>query len=219
MTSAAEPAMGTAGAKSESRPRDVTDLRAAYRAADKFAREVSEFRDAVATPANNELRYAGHHLLRALNDDGVAADPEHLRRAISHCHRAQYEAAEAGIVSALEMIKQFKEDYKYTPLKGIIPDYSKILRLVRTSQELLPEERDSEASDGSGELPDPAKYMTAFRDLREKYHVLEDHREEVKKQIRIERIKIQRFVIGTLATIAVGVVGVIVWLLRICLEN
>ena len=36
MTSAAEPAMGTAGAKSESRPRDVIDeLRAAYRAADK----------------------------------------------------------------------------------------------------------------------------------------------------------------------------------------
>ena len=212
MTSGAEPAMGAAGAKSESRPRDVIDeLRAAYRAADKFTREVSEFRDAVATPANNELRYAGHHLLRALNDDGVAADPEHLRRAISHCHRAQYEAAEAGIVSALDMIKQFEKDYKYTPLKDIIPDYSEILRLVRTSQELLPEERDSEASDGSGELPDPAKYMTAFRELREKCHVLEDHREEVKKQVRIERRKTQIFVIGTLATIALGAIG---WLLR-----
>ena len=212
--------MGTADAKSESRLRGtIGELRATYRAADKFAQEVSEFRDAVAIPANNELRYAGYHLLRALNDDGAATDLEHLRRAISHCQRAQYEASEAGIGSALDKIRQFKEDYKHTPLKDIIPDYSEILQLVRTSQELLSEERDSESSDGSGELPDPAKYMKAFRDLREKCHVLEDHREEVKKQVRIERRKAQRFIIRTSVTIAVGVIGVIVWLLKICLEN
>ena len=110
MTSANEPAKTPAETGTDARSGSpIAELRAAYSAADKFAREVFEFSDDVAIPATNELRYAGHHLLSALGDDGRIVGPEHLRKAISHCHRAQYEAAEAGIASAIKKISQFRK--------------------------------------------------------------------------------------------------------------
>ena len=69
-------------------------------------------RSEVAIPATNELRYAGHHLLQSINEDGMVHDEEYLRKAKSHCERAMYEAAEAGIMSALEQINDFRKDYK-----------------------------------------------------------------------------------------------------------
>ena len=39
----------------------ISELTESYDTADRFTREVAQFRSAVAVPANNELRYAGHH--------------------------------------------------------------------------------------------------------------------------------------------------------------
>ena len=44
-------------------PQQYRDL---YDKADSFAREVWQFRGTVALPAHNQLRYAGHHLLKSL---------------------------------------------------------------------------------------------------------------------------------------------------------
>ena len=195
MTSANEPAKTPAETGTDARSGSpIAELRAAYSAADKFAREVFEFGDDVAIPATNELRYAGHHLLRALGDDGQVVEPEHVRKAISHCHRAQYEAAEAGIASAIERISQFKEDYKLVELGEVIPDYYGILRLVRESQDMLPQERLDDGANADGEIPDPACYMDKFLELREKYRLLEDHRGAVIKRVRRDTEK-SRFLI------------------------
>lgn len=75
---------------------DLQELRRLYETADGFAREVGEFRSEVPIPAHNELRYAGHHLLQSLDNDGTVADEDQLRKARNHCERAMYEAAEAG---------------------------------------------------------------------------------------------------------------------------
>ena len=45
----------------------ISELTESYETADRFTREVARFRSAVAVRANNELRYAGHHLLQALD--------------------------------------------------------------------------------------------------------------------------------------------------------
>ena len=50
--------------------------------------------------------------MQALNDDGKIVDEEQLRRAKNHCERAMYEAAEAGIISALDSTRAFRQDYK-----------------------------------------------------------------------------------------------------------
>ena len=75
----------------------ISELTESYDTADRFTRDVAQFRSAVAVPANNELRYAGHHLLQALDGQEQVTKPEGLRKAKNHCERAMYDAAQAGI--------------------------------------------------------------------------------------------------------------------------
>ncbi len=75
----------------------ISELTESYETADRFTREVAQFRSAVAVPANNELRYAGHHLLQALDGQEQISKPDEVRKAKNHCERAMYDAAEAGI--------------------------------------------------------------------------------------------------------------------------
>lgn len=46
--------------------------------------------------AINQLRYAGRHLLDALHEGNEHDQYESVRKAVGHCHRACYDAAEAG---------------------------------------------------------------------------------------------------------------------------
>lgn len=124
----------------------VAELRQLYETADRFAREIAEFRTEIAIPAYNELRYAGYHLLRALNDDGKIVDEEQLRRARNHCERAMYEAAEAGIISALDSIRAFRQDYKDIVVGDVVPDYADKLVLAKNAQDLLASGRSGRSS-------------------------------------------------------------------------
>ena len=54
----------------------ISELTESYETADRFTREVAQFRSTVATPASNELRYAGHHLLQALDGQEQISKPE-----------------------------------------------------------------------------------------------------------------------------------------------
>ena len=202
-------ARGSGETAPEDSPRAlVAELRAAHGAADRFAREVFEFRNAVAIPAMNELRYAGHHLLRALADDGSVVDAEQLRKAVSHCQRAQYEAAEAGILAALGNIDLFKEEYKSLPIGECVVNYQDITAAARRAQNVLAGERSTEGPDVDGGLSDPTRYMDIFRDLRDKWFVLDGSRDELAKLARKEVKETRRFIFGiTLSVIAILISG------------
>lgn len=184
----------------------IGKVRATYEAADNFARKVGEFCAGAAIPAHNELRYAGHHLLRALADDGSISEPMQLDRAVAHCERAQYEAAEAGISYALDTIKQFKKDYRTVPVTTVVQDYLEIIRMARDAQELSTQTRSTTGPDEHGELPDPSAYMDMFEKLQESCGKLEDAREELNKLIRAEKMSSRRFLIR----MAVAILGVAV---------
>lgn len=79
------------------------------------------------------MRYAGHHLLQSIDDAGTV-DIETLRKAKSHCERAMYEAAEAGIMFCLDSIKEFREDYRDVVVSDVIQDYPQ--RCARAQQTL-----------------------------------------------------------------------------------
>lgn len=218
MTSRTESAPGDApndGAAAGSLPDSLAELRAAYAVADALAKEVFEFCDEVAIPALNELRYAGHHLLRALRDDGGIADREQLRKALSHCQRSQYEAAEAAIAHALGLIGKFQEDYKMVPIGQAVPDYPSIQKTVRAAQELAGRPRSNDGPNADGALPDAARYMEMFRQLREQHYVLEDARPELTKYIRKDRRALRRFI----TTVAIAAAGFVVALLTLLLTR
>ncbi len=87
----------------------IVEIRRLYDQADSLAREVGELRSEVQIPAINELRYAGHDVLLAITDDG-AVDIEAFGKAKSHCERAMYEAAEAGIMFCLDSHRGLQKD-------------------------------------------------------------------------------------------------------------
>ena len=193
-----------AGPTASSR-KSIGELRATYEAADNFARKVGEFCADVAIPAHNELRYAGHHLLRALADDGSISDPVQLDRALAHCERAQYEAAEAGIFYAIDIIEQFKKDYRTVPIVSVVEDYMEIKKMARDARDLLTQTRSTTGPNERGELPDPRACIDMFDKLRESCGKLEDAREELNKIIRAEKTSSRRFLIRLIVA-AIGVI-------------
>ena len=179
----------------------VAELRQLYETADRFAREIAEFRTEIAIPAYNELRYVGYHLLRALNNDGKIVDEEQLRRAKNHCERAMYEAAEAGIISALDSIRAFRHDYKDIVVSEVVSGYTDMLVLAQKAQDLLARGR----ADRVSAMKQASKYMNTFRELHTALEKLEASRDDLNAKIRAEAREIRRFALQ-LALTVLGIV-------------
>ena len=163
-------------------PVTIERYREEYDEADKFSRKVANYINEIAIPANNQLRYAGHHLLLALGDDGALCDEDQLRRAIHHCQRAKFEAAESGIVSALDNIELFRYEYRRTVVTDIVPNYIEIKRIARDAGKLLEQSREPENKTGFH-----SELMKMFEKISEVADVLDNSREDVNKKVRTER--------------------------------
>ena len=180
--------------------RSLAHYRQLYEDADTFAREVAEFRESVSIPAHNELRYAGHHLLQALDDGGSVANREQLRRACSHCERAMYEAAEAGIISLLTSIGQFQRDYRDIVISEVVPRYGECKALARKAREQVIRGR----SESDSATTTASEHMRAFRELRVAGDLLEDARDDLNAKLTDRQRKSRQFIVTT----AIAVLGV-----------
>lgn len=150
----------------------------------------------------NEMRYAGHHLLGALDDDGRIIEAAELIRATNHAKRACYEAGEAGILTALDQINTFKQDYKRTVVSSIIRNYGDIISDATHAQDRVKKERDHASPDGT----DFEDFVVHFRKLRDHCRILDLSRDELNKLALNERKVAQRWLIG-ICIAAVGIVA------------
>lgn len=85
------------------------------------------------TPAINQLRYAGRHLLNALRD----SDEGQLRKAENHCVRAWFDAFDGILLCQLKMIKDF--DDTHFPTDAVLrcfPEYKDSIGAIRSAQRL-----------------------------------------------------------------------------------
>ena len=77
-----------------------TAIQDIYRRAERHIKQVELCQAELPFGAINELRYAGHHLLKRLvaqeSGNSERAEQE-FQDAEDHCNRAMYEASEAGI--------------------------------------------------------------------------------------------------------------------------
>ena len=187
----------------------ISELAAAYKIADKSAREVAQFRSAVAVPAINELRYAGHHLLLSLDGTAPVLKPDDIRKATNHCERAMYDAAEAGIIFAIEEIACFQIDYKNVVVSRVVTDYPEIRGLAIRAQETLAQGRDARESAQT----QASEYMDLFRSLRDAVHRLNGARDDLnamlKKDAEDDRRFLLKFVIGVLGVLITA--SALVW--------
>lgn len=167
-------------------PTTIAEFRAEYAKADTLYQEVQSFRNKAGIPAMLELRYAGHHFLKSVGDDGQIVRQCDLDAALAHCRRACYEATEAGIMFALEIIKKFKEDYRSVVVSGVIPDY--VPRLRRTDEALAIIEVGR--ADDFDRSQDHASRIEVFRELRIFCRDLDAGRDEANKLVA-EAIKLE----------------------------
>ena len=165
----------------------VPELTESYEVADRFAREVAQFRSAIAVPANNELRYAGHHLLQALDGNAEVSKPDELRKAKNHCERAMYDAAEAGIIYAIDEIARFQDDCRGVVISRVIKEYPNVRALATRAQATLAQGRTGRASVEQ----QAAEYMDLFRQLRDAVHLLQGGRDDINAMIDQDRAKEQ----------------------------
>ena len=191
-------------------PESLQELKAIYEEADCFAREVGEFRSEVSIPAHNELRYAGHHVLQAIGDGGDV-DEDQIRKAKSHCERAMYEAAEAGITYALDWMEQFDSDYRDIVIVEVVTDYTEVRQAAYGAQNLLVQGRSQRAS-----VAEHARtYMTAFRGLKEAVKKLKASQGDLNAKVMSLKREHRRFVmtcllllLGALVTAAMGTANI-----------
>lgn len=98
-----------------------------YRRAERAIKRCDTLTDAVPTPAINQLRYAGYHILSAISADkaeNAAKTAQELIEADEHCKRAWLDAFDSVTRYHLRVIRTFEErQYPLRMIEKHIPDF------------------------------------------------------------------------------------------------
>lgn len=161
-----------------------------YEAADRFVREVGTFSKKAVIPALNELRYAGHHVIQAIDhNDRRVVDADKLRSARSHCRRAMYEASEAGIMFAASAVLSVHAAYPNIVISEVVRDYHEFRVRAKRAQDLVNRGR----ADRASVLDHTHAYMEAFRGLREAVDVLDAASDDLNAKVAARQLGDRRF--------------------------
>ncbi len=204
--------MSKSGAMISGKAQQATDGEALAETYGKFVQEydragelcakVQLFRKAAGIPAINEMRYAGYHLRHALDETGALRDRTQLEKARGHAQRASYEAAEAGLLLALEEINLFKNDYRNVVVTGDVKEYIVILSECEEAQRRLGVRRQL----GDGQELDHVRHQELFETLSKAANLLHAARPEINKRMREARTgKIRWIVTTVIAVLTLGV--------------
>ena len=195
-------------------PDSLQELKDLYEEADRFAREIGEFRSDVSIPAHNELRYAGHHVLQAIGDSGEI-DGDQIQKAKNHCERAMYEAAEAGITYALDWMDKFDFDYRDIVIVEVVTDYAGMRQAAYDAQDLLVRGR----SQRNSVVEHARMYMAAFHTLKKAVKQLKASQGDLSAKVMSLKRENRRFVITCLLLLLGAVVAAVVGAAIILLEQ
>ena len=98
-----------------------------YRRAERAIKRCDSLTDAVPTPAINQLRYAGYHILVAISADktgNVVKTSQELLEAEEHCKRAWLDAFDSVTRYHLKVIRTFEErQYPIRMIEKHIPGF------------------------------------------------------------------------------------------------
>ena len=114
-----------------------------------------------------------------------------------------YEAAEAGIISVLDSIKQFRKDYEDIVVKDVVDDYASIVVQAQKAQGLLARGRSDQMSSSER----ASCYMETFRQLRDASEILEAGRDDLNAKLSEQIKDKRRFIIRCLLILLGIVVG------------
>ncbi|MBF0632151.1 MAG: hypothetical protein HQL89_14325 [Magnetococcales bacterium] len=108
-----------------------------FQTAEKEIKQTELTNRNIVIPAINELRYAGHHLLKGLLAPSLEERVEQYLRASRHCQRARYDAIEARLWYILDKFKDFQDDYRKVSITPVWQDYGDHLQSFDSANSLL----------------------------------------------------------------------------------
>lgn len=150
------------------------------------------------TPAINELRYAGNHILKALSSESHESQTEDLIRAERHCQRAIYDAIEVGALDCFAVFDVFQDDYKLFEVSEVCPEYNETLDMVDSVRNFVRDAQKSQKED-------------FYKELQKKYQPLKeavDRLDRRRPQINVIMNKRRRRGFYVVAGLIVALLGV-----------
>lgn len=106
-------------------PDDLLTLANLYQQAESVLKSVEQRHgEGLVVPAVNELRYAGYHLVQALQAANAESEKSQLDRACKHCRRSIYDSVEVGIHKCLDQFRLFEHDYRLVQIADTAPEYN-----------------------------------------------------------------------------------------------
>ena len=121
----------------------VNEVGNLYDEAEKDIKAVGRVTNSLLVTGVNQCRYAGQHLVRALRVDDPAVREE-LEAAKRHLQRAIFDTNDAGIQFYLTEIDKFRRSR--VDWQAILPDYDKVVQVVRIANRHIVEASASHSS-------------------------------------------------------------------------
>ena len=165
-------------------------------------------RESVPFPAINQLRYAGHHLLKGLAADDQQRLATELNDVRDHCHRAMYEAADAGLIYLFRLLAKTQAEFSDISIASVVPEYPAILLTAKRTKQLLFQGRLKRNSPNE----QVEQYMVKFRELRDGMEKLESSRPELLRAKADRKKRDLRFALQGLfwaCMVILGILGVV----------
>lgn len=178
----------------------IETLRDRYARAERLSKEVGNLGGEVVIPAHNELRNAGYHLLNSIDTSGCIKGDHEIPLAIDHCKRAEYDAAEAGIIFCLDALKKILVEFRDIVVSEVITDIAEIRKDMKTARDSLDNGRTAE---------EISAFVCSFRKVRAALEKVEHHYDDLVAKSRKHRQATRRFIILAIIGIAVPLVAAI----------
>ena len=181
----------------------IETLRERYVRAERLSKEVGNLGGEVVIAAHNELRNAGYHLLTAIDKSGCIEreSKSKMLLAIDHCERAEYDAAEAGIIFCLDTLKGILTEFRDIVISDVITDIAEIRMAMKTARDTLDNGRTVEKA---------VAVICSFRKVRSALEKVEHHYDDLVAKSKKQNQTTRRFIFSVLISVLIGVAGLLV---------
>jgi hypothetical protein len=153
---------------------DANTVASLYKKAEEALKIIERTQEELIIPTVNQLRYAGCHLSRYVQDQ---SNKDELVKAANHCQRAIYDAYEAGIYYFSSNFNLFCEDYKEVVISDVLVDWVEIRQKVTNIKHFVSN------PDNFRDTDTCEQYFLGLRDIIDKIeHARDDLNKIIKKQ-------------------------------------
>lgn len=173
--------------------------------AERLIKHVEQINDGVSIPGINQLRYVGSHMLKAQtarNDDEKAVE---LAKAMNHCERAIYDAAECGILYYLAQLQIFELDYRQEVITDFVSDMSSIRNNAKEARTFVTE---NSVVNPGGHVKKSHEYARS-EEFLERIEADHSRYSNVRIDINKRMAKERRKMLGALIAFTVALIGTI----------